>query len=449
MSGGAAIADGLGIANSASNELLSTECLKSFAKLCLALNKASGGPAHSKVTTLRELAESVGNVDIAAGAITRHIKFAKGKKQLLLWYILDSLAKVHPDSFGLAFGPQLQDLAIDHMNWFEPSQEEKFVKLVRSWKPLFGDTICDEIMRGKEEKQAEHEIEEREKALRKERGEPDILPDEDTAPTWDSMALVHGGVKDGQVMEYVAPCKYYLLGICNSKNCSLPHPPGQFGSRSAKDLYSDWSCRHCGYKNPGGKTKCWRRDCNGTRLDDNYISKQTGAQQNPFARQFGYDPLDEEAAVAHFKHTHWESWWADRKSKYAEIMNKWGERIATAPISSKPTLQPLSLPCQQCRAPLKQGAAFCYQCGFKQVSAGVEGEREDLLFPSTRLAVADTPTIVSAAVSDLLKVCREILTSTNPTAYLSAFTSCLQQAAHDPTYRALPRARSSVILRVC
>eukprot|EP01059_Diplonema_ambulator_P035349 TRINITY_DN8279_c0_g4_i1.p1 TRINITY_DN8279_c0_g4~~TRINITY_DN8279_c0_g4_i1.p1 ORF type:complete len:517 (+),score=146.76 TRINITY_DN8279_c0_g4_i1:36-1586(+) len=440
----AAVTDGLGIDSRAVDAVLTVPVLKNLARFCERLIEAEK-PKKEVIEGLRDMAENVGEVETVAGAITRHIKFAKGSKQLLCWYLLDILAKKHPDSFGHVFGPQILELAVHHMNWVEPKEEAKYARLVDTWRVLFGYSTCEEIMNKKEVIKAEHIESERLKADRITRGEPEEAP---KGPKWDSRELVVGGVKDGQLIEHVESCKWYLVGLCENPNCPRPHPPGLFGSRSTKKVLGDWNCLRCGYKNPGSKKQCWRRDCNGVK-PELLISIQNMMAENPFAKQFGYDPDNEEEAVAHFKDTNWDEWKAERKRKYPIIWAEWSKR-RPAVSSSAAYSQAVGRPCQSCFAPLRPGAAFCGQCGQKQFTAPPAQEmqeRDDLLFPSTRLALPDAPCTVSGIVSTLLRVCRDVLSAPDHTAYLAEFQRSIQAAAHDPTYQQLPDSRSIIILR--
>eukprot|EP01064_Diplonema_japonicum_P021114 TRINITY_DN30664_c0_g1_i1.p1 TRINITY_DN30664_c0_g1~~TRINITY_DN30664_c0_g1_i1.p1 ORF type:complete len:520 (+),score=130.52 TRINITY_DN30664_c0_g1_i1:42-1601(+) len=438
-----AIIDGLGIDSRAADQVLNVQLLKRLARFCKALMEAEK-PKKEVIESLKGLAENVGEVETVAGAITRHIKFSKGPKLLLCWYLLDILAKKHSDSFGQVFGPQIQELSVHHMTWTDPKEEAKYVKLVETWKMLFGFSTCEEIVNKKEIVKAEHAEAERLKAERVSRGEPAEAPAEEEGQKWDSRALVLGGVKDGQLVEHVTSCKWYLMGICENPKCPRPHPPGLFGSVDSKKVLGDWKCVKCGYKNPGSKKTCWRRDCNGTK-SELLVPMQDMLAENPFAKQFGYDPDNEEQAVAHFKETNWDEWRKERKRKYPIIWEEWSKKKTIL----KTNHAPAGHPCMQCYAPLKPGAAFCWQCGQKQFTAPPTEpqERDDLLFPSTRLSLPDAPCTVSGAVSSVLRVCRDILAAADHTALLPDFLGSIQAAAHDPTYQQLPDSRAVIILR--
>ena len=301
--------------------------LRKIAQFCQRL-MAESKPTKDAIEKCRSMAENVGNVEVVAGAITRHIKFSSGSKQLLCWYLLDSLSKTHPDTFCLSFGPQVQELAIHHMNWLNPKDELKYSKLVDTWKTLFGLRVCEEILRGKEVRKAEHELEEKEKAERKAKGEPE--EEEQAKKQWDTKEMIIGRVEDGQVMERIAPCKYYLLGICNSANCTQPHPPGLFGSINPKKIFGDWVCLKCGFKNVGSRVKCWRNECTGVKPEHNGINLQS-LQKNPLKEQFGYDigwgdEEDEkgnEPAVEHYSNTNWEEYRAERMANYKGLWTRW------------------------------------------------------------------------------------------------------------------------------
>eukprot|EP00754_Rhynchopus_humris_P043437 Rhum_TRINITY_DN3248_c0_g1::Rhum_TRINITY_DN3248_c0_g1_i1::g.10028::m.10028 len=454
------VVEGAGLETS--NDGFDFNTLRKIAQFCQRL-MAESKPTKDAIEKCRSMAENVGNVEVVAGAITRHIKFSSGSKQLLCWYLLDSLSKTHPDTFCLSFGPQVQELAIHHMNWLNPKDELKYSKLVDTWKTLFGLRVCEEILRGKEVRKAEHELEEKEKAERKAKGEPE--EEEQAKKQWDTKEMIIGRVEDGQVMERIAPCKYYLLGICNSANCTQPHPPGLFGSINPKKIFGDWVCLKCGFKNVGSRVKCWRNECTGVKPEHNGINLQS-LQKNPLKEQFGYDigwgdEEDEkgnEPAVEHYSNTNWEQYRAERVANYKGLWTRWSNtrRKLDPSFADRDPAPSAGQPCHQCSAPLKVGAAFCTQCGTKQAAAAApapaapqpteEGEREDLLFPSTRVSQPEVPCSLSAAVSELVSVCRNIVNAYDPQ-LLDKFLQTLQQCKDDPTFQQLPQERSSIILR--
>eukprot|EP00659_Diplonema_papillatum_P019692 gene19692-30345_t len=433
----AAVVDGLGVDNAPADSTLTIPMLKKIAAFCeklMVLEK----PKKDVIEYIKTMAEEVGNVDIVAGVIARHIKFSEGPKLLLCWYTLDILAKKHPETFGQAFGPQIEDLAVNHMNWTDAKEDAKYTKLIETWERLFGSSICSSIMAQKELVKAEHAAKEHEKAERVARGLPAEAPkvDDDKGPTWESSALVLGGVKDGQIAEYVAPCKWYLIGICSNPKCSRPHPPGLFGSVDAKKVLGDWICRKCGYKNPGGKNRCWRRDCTGTKPEALPVPKQ--ALENPFKEQFGYDPEDEAAAVAHYKDTDWAQWREDRAAGYKKILLHCKPAASGARAEEPPPA--FGEYCHSCAAQLKAGAAFCWRCGQRQLQEPApppeqqqeqyddETERDDLLFPSTRLTVPDVNCPITRPVANLLRLCREVVRASSHLSYLEDIVSSLREA---------------------
>eukprot|EP01061_Rhynchopus_euleeides_P013555 TRINITY_DN23646_c0_g2_i2.p1 TRINITY_DN23646_c0_g2~~TRINITY_DN23646_c0_g2_i2.p1 ORF type:complete len:530 (+),score=210.87 TRINITY_DN23646_c0_g2_i2:162-1592(+) len=403
------------------------------------------------------MAEGVGCVDIVTGAITRHVKFAKDKsKQLLCWYLVDSLSKKFPTTFGVTFGPQILDLAVNHMTW-EGKEEDRYVKLVETWRNIFGGSTCEDILRLKDVRKAEKELEEREKAEREAQG----LPAEDAPkkPQWDTKDLIIGNVQDGQVVERIAPCKYYLLGVCNNPDCSQPHPPGRFGSMSDRKVFGSWVCLKCGHKNGGVRKKCWRNDCTGTKPELMGVNLQS-LFVDPLVQTLGYDPgvgIEEDrqrnaAAVEHYKDQDWDAWRAERKRKLTEVLHAAPRVTRTAKIARTEPANASRKPCRQCGLPLKASAAFCAQCGAKQGAQApvplddMEEDRQDMLFPSTRSTLQEVPCSLSGAVSALLETCRGIFTSDEPS-LLTELLNRLEQCTVDPTYQQLPQERSSLVLR--
>eukprot|EP00756_Hemistasia_phaeocysticola_P060279 Hpha_TRINITY_DN3897_c0_g1::TRINITY_DN3897_c0_g1_i1::g.44510::m.44510 len=365
-------------------EIYDEGTLKRVARFCWSLQRADR-PRKDVIDDLKMLAERAGADEVIAGAVTRHIKFASGPKLLLCWYLLDILAKNHPESFGISFGPQILDLAVEHMNWSDPKDEQRYLRLVETWRVLFGDMTCEDILRRKEGRKADLQAAEQEMKVRQARGEvvpsdPTKLLDEKPAKV-DEMSLILGGTRDGQVVEYNAPCKYYLMGICENPNCSKPHPKGMFGTVDAKKVFADWKCLRCGYENPASKKQCWRRDCVGTRPDELYVARQV--QENPFRDQFGYDPTNESEAVEWFKKKYpfgASQWVAERRSHYFRIWEIWSRstpNVAAAReylqggdagggAAQAPPAKVQVRACTGCGAPLRPDAVFCTQCGQQQ-----------------------------------------------------------------------------------
>eukprot|EP01062_Namystynia_karyoxenos_P073514 TRINITY_DN70312_c0_g1_i1.p1 TRINITY_DN70312_c0_g1~~TRINITY_DN70312_c0_g1_i1.p1 ORF type:complete len:559 (+),score=219.49 TRINITY_DN70312_c0_g1_i1:72-1679(+) len=441
--------------------------LKRVARFCSMLQRADK-PRKETIEELKNLAERAGADDVIAGAITRHIKFSSGPRLLLCWYLLDILAKTNPDTFGIAFGPQILDLATDHMSWTDPKEEVRYVKLVETWRMLFGDPTCEDIFRRKEIRKAEWAAEQEEKQARVARGE--ILPADAQQqqeegrdkPKHDSMALILGGVRDGQIVEYQAPCKYYLLGLCENPNCPRPHPKGMFASVNASKVFADWKCLRCGYENPANKMQCWRRDCVGTRPEDLYVPRQK--QENPFRKQFGYDPNDEKEAVEHFEKQGVTpaAWRAERSRRYRGVWEAWRstppdlealrEYLRTPGGGSQAAAEqlPQVRPCGSCGAPLKGDAVFCVRCGARQQpqAAPAAGERDDLFFPSTRLARGEVPAAqVSATVAEMLHLCEQVLEAPDPAVHAAGIAVAMSRARADPGLPLLPSAALAPVLR--
>ena len=326
-----------------SNAQLQPATLKRIARFCEALMREMK-PTTSAVDSLRQMAEGVECVDVVAGAITRHVKFAPdSSKQLLCWYLVDSLSKKHNTTFAYTFGPQILDLAVDHMTW-TGKEEARYVKLVETWRNIFGARTCEDILRGKDVKKAEQELAAKEKAERVAAG----MTEEDAAkakkPQWEAKDLIVGNVRDGQVMEAIEPCKYYLLGICTNQNCSKPHPPNRFGSLSNRNVFGAWVCLKCGHKNEGAKKTCWRNDCTGTKPEHVGLNLQS-QYLDQLVQWLGYDPgvgIEDDAtrnkqAIEYYKHQDWETWRAERKRKYMGVWDQWQKKRRTGPAPTAAT----------------------------------------------------------------------------------------------------------------
>eukprot|EP01065_Artemidia_motanka_P035203 TRINITY_DN43110_c0_g1_i1.p1 TRINITY_DN43110_c0_g1~~TRINITY_DN43110_c0_g1_i1.p1 ORF type:complete len:555 (+),score=159.32 TRINITY_DN43110_c0_g1_i1:56-1666(+) len=464
----AAPVDGLGVRPA---DVLDEGTLRRIARFCRVLQR-SDKPKKDVIDDLKALAERAGSDDVIAGAVTRHIKFASGPKLLLCWYLLDVLAKNHPETFGLAFGPQILDLAVHYMNWMEPKEEARYLKLIETWRMLFGDITCEDILRRKEARKVELQMRQEERAALVAKGLPvpaelesDVVQDR---PKEDEMALILGGVRDGQVVEYSAPCKYYLLGVCQNPNCPRPHPKGQFGSVSADKCFSDWKCLRCGYENPANQKQCWRRDCVGTKPEDLYIPRQV--RSNAFREQFGYDPTEPSEAVEHFKsRPSGAQWRAERRKEYTKAWQEWrrrpvdmaavreSRRAATLQSGAQqPSEKTVVRACVGCGAPMRHDAVFCTRCGARQQTASGDpmaapgvAERDDIYFPSTRMAQPESVQAhVSATAAELLHACSMVITTPDPGhAHLAAMHEALVRTRSDPRLSSLPPQTLAPVLR--
>jgi len=280
-------------------EPVDRETLKRFAIFCNRLRSLER-PGVKAITDACEKARAVGDTGVArelvVGALLRHVKAWKGTKQLCYWYVLDKLCKEGKDTFGFITQPYILDIASDYIPFEDPALVEKYENMIERWDAVFNRSVIDRIWIAKKEKLwAVAHPEEIERARKAEEAE------------WQLEELRQQD-QDG-LDDYGQPCMNYLQGRCTwGSECKQLHPPGLEGSLPLECRLGDWKCR-CGVINRHFRRRCsqcvrekpqYRRHYE-KAPEEELLSHPDEQLEDILSQQFGYNPMSDIEAVAHWK----------------------------------------------------------------------------------------------------------------------------------------------------
>eukprot|EP00759_Apiculatamorpha_spiralis_P007900 PhF_6_TR14961/c0_g1_i1/m.23483 len=287
------------------------DTLRRYAEFCTSLRNLTK-PQKSAIENCTRLAVEVQHPELVAAAVMRHIRSASTDRKLPLWYLLDSLVKKHESTFVPRFEPELEDLALEGMPWEVESAMGKLRGLVDSWQKVFPQSVLRRLDKAREERikmfenKALYEKRRREEEVEWRKEEEDLEEAEG-------------------LDEYAQPCLRYLQGKCEyGDSCKLYHPEGKEGTLPPEARPGDWACDHCGSVNRHWRRRCfycvgekpqWRKGTSGIQMVD-----PEDERFHIFRQQFGYDPVDKDAAVTYwsefFQGNTIDDWVADRSSTY-------------------------------------------------------------------------------------------------------------------------------------
>lgn len=274
------------------------ETLKRFASFChrlRTLDKPTLKGIDDTVEKATAVGESILTIELVLGAILRHIKVWSGTKQLAYWYVLDKLCKENKSTFAFALQPYLVEIACDFIPFEDANLCPKYEKMIERWDGVFPQHVVNLIWVGKKERLwAAAHPQEVEQARKEE--ELEWLREE-------SRQQDAEGLDD-----YGQPCMDYLQGRCIwGKECKQLHPAGMEGTMPLECRLGDWKCR-CGVINRHFRRRCSQcvREKPQYRKEHEQSAEETLlSQPDPLVeglsrQQFGYNPMSETEAVAHW-----------------------------------------------------------------------------------------------------------------------------------------------------
>jgi hypothetical protein len=274
------------------------ETLKRFATFCHRLRTLEK-PTVKSINDTVEKATAVGETiltnELVIGSILRHIKVGTGSKQLAYWYVLDKLCKENKSTFAFALQPYLVEIASDYIPFEDPVLGPKYESMIERWDGVFPQHVVDRIWIGKKERlwAAAHQQE-----VEQARKEEELEWQREESRQQDADGLD----------DYGQPCMDYLQGRCQwGKECKQLHPAGMEGSMPLECRLGDWKCR-CGVINRHFRRRCsqcvrekpqYRKEHEQSE-EEKLLSKPDPLVEELARRQFGYNPMSETEAVAHW-----------------------------------------------------------------------------------------------------------------------------------------------------
>lgn len=276
------------------------ETLKKFARFCAKLRKLEK-PSSRAIDETCNLAKEVGSLreaaELVVGTVFRHIKSCTGNKQLCCWYVLDKLCKENRDTYAFIAQSYIIEIACDYIPFEDNTLVGKYEKLIEHWDCVFPPNVIDQIWKGKKERLWAVSHPDDVKRAREEEEEE-----------WKREELRQ---QDEEGLDnFGQPCMDYLQGRCLwGDQCKQLHPPGLEGSLPLECRLGDWKCGGCGSINRHFRRRCGNcirekpqyRKLQEKNPEDELLSHPDEVVLEIERQQFGYNPLDEADAVAHWK----------------------------------------------------------------------------------------------------------------------------------------------------
>jgi len=268
------------------------DTLRRLSVLCIKLRSISG-LKKTPIEDAKDHAVAVRHVDLAAAAIKRHIKLAKGTRQLALWYVLDALVFDKTSPFRLAFQEDLADLALEAMPWDDKALVPQVQALVNTFTSKFSAPVLGMLDKARKDKLW--------RAANKAQWD---MQKEEEERQWEREEKEH---QDAEGLdEYAQPCMRYLQGKCElGDRCAFLHPPGKEGTLPPEARPGDWRCDQCGSVNRHWRRRCFHCPSEKPQYkkempDVLRLVRENDPKFDVFSAQFNYDPMDVQAAVQHW-----------------------------------------------------------------------------------------------------------------------------------------------------
>jgi hypothetical protein len=266
--------------------------------------------------------------------------------------VLDKLCKENKSTYGFALQPYLVDIASDYIPFEDPVNGPKYESMIERWDGVFPRHVVDRIWIGKKERLwAASHPQEVERARKDEELE------------WQQEELRQ---QDAEGLDdYGQPCMDYLQGRCMwGKECKQLHPPGLEGTMPLECRLGDWKCR-CGVINRHFRRRCsqcvrekpqYRKE-HEQAVEEKLLSQPDPLMEDISHQQFGYNPMSETEAVAH---------WAVRLNGVSihQFKRERSAAIRTRILGKQPS------------APLEVQAASQINFGMVQISRAVVASRD-------------------------------------------------------------------------